>query len=174
VNIIGEKVKLRAIELSDREVLLDIINDGQIEHLLGGWSFPVSELAQEEWIKAIKPNIHILRCMAIDKEENKVIGTVIVSDIDYKNGTAEIHIKLGASYHRKGYGTDIVKAIVKYAFEELRLHCICAHINEYNVASQKVFERCGFEKEGVMRDRIFKSDNYHSVFSYSILNTREV
>lgn len=174
MNIIGEKVKLRAIELSDKEVLLDIINDGETEHLLGGWSFPVSELAQEEWIRNLKPNIHILRCMAIDKEENRVIGTVILSDIDYKNGTAEIHIKLSTNSQGKGYGTEMIKVILKYVFEELRLHCIYAHINEYNVASQKVFERCGFEKEGVMRDRIFKSGNYHSVFSYSILSTREV
>ena len=174
MNIIGEKIKLRAIELVDKELLVDIINDGEIEHLLGGWAFPVSELAQEEWINALKENIHTLRCMAIDKEENKAIGTVILSDIDYKNGTAEIHIKLGANSHGKGYGTDIMKTVVKYAFQELRLHCIFGKINEYNVASQKMFERSGFNKEGIMRERIFKSGSYHSVLSYSILNTREV
>jgi RimJ/RimL family protein N-acetyltransferase len=172
MNIIGEKVILRAIEMSDKEILLDIINDGETERLLGGWSLPVSDLNQQEWIKSLKPNNHILRCMAVDKVENNVIGTVILTDIDYKNGTAEIHIKLVKNSRGRGYGTDIIKTVVKYSFEELRLYCIFAYVNGYNEASQKLFERCGFEKEGTMRGRIYKNGNHYDVFSYSILNIR--
>jgi RimJ/RimL family protein N-acetyltransferase len=174
VNIIGEKVILRAIEISDNKFLLDIINDGEAEHLLGGWSFPVSSLCQEEWIRSLTPSNNILRCVAEAKQEKIVLGTVILSDIDYKNGTAELHIKLSKDTRRKGYGTDITRTVVNYSFNELRLHCIYARINDYNKASQKLFERCGFEKEGIMRARIYKNGDYHDIFSYSILNTRKV
>ena len=64
--------------------------------------------------------------------------------------------------------------MVKYCFEELRLYCIFAYINEYNEASQRLFEKCGFEKEGIMRGRIYKNGNHYDVFSYSILNKRRV
>ena len=110
----------------------------------------------------------------MEKSGSRAIGTVILSDIDYKNGNAEVHIKLIKDCQGKGYGTDIVKAIVKYSFEELRLHCIYSHINEYNVASKAMFEKCGFEKDGIIRDRIFKKGRYHNVFLYSILNKCEV
>jgi len=169
MNIIGEKIILRAIELSDKEVLLNIINDGETEYLLGGWSFPVSDLHQEEWIKSLKPNNHTLRCMIDDKQDNTAVGTVILTNIDYKNGTAEIHIKLRKDTRGKGYGTDTIKTIVKYSFDELRLHCVFAHINDDNIASQKLFKKCGFQKEGLLRSRIFKNGSYHDVFLYSIL-----
>ena len=169
MNIVGEKVLLRALEISDNEVLLDIINDSETEHSLGGWSFPTSSLNQEEWIKDQKQNTKILRCMISDKIDNKTIGTVILSDIDYKNGNAEIHIKLLSDIRGKGYGSDTVNTLVKYSFNELRLKCVYAHVNSYNEPSQKLFEKCGFTKEGILRSRIFKKGEYHNVVVLSIL-----
>lgn len=169
MNIIGDRIYLRAVELSDKEMLLDIINDEQTEYELGGWSFPISDLNQEEWIKSLKPDYKTLRCVIVNKEDDKAIGTVILSDIDYKNGTAEIHIKLGKQIRSKGYGAETINLITGYAFNELRLHCIYAHINSYNENSQKLFEKCGFVREGILRERIFKKGNYHNVYSYSLL-----
>lgn len=169
MNIVGERIYLRAIELSDKEVLLNIINDEETEHELGGWSFPISNLSQEEWIKSLKHNDKTLRCMIVIKDDDRAIGTVILSDIDYKNGTAEIHIKLGKQIRSKGYGTETINLVGRYAFNELRLNCIYAHVNSYNDKSQKLFEKCGFEREGILRNRIFKKGTYHNVYSYSLL-----
>lgn len=170
MNILGENVFLRAIEMTDKEVLLDIINDSETEYSLGGWSFPISSMTQEEWIKAQKPNANILRCMVCDKNEDQTLGTAILSSIDYKNGTAEIHIKLLDRARGRGYGVDTINTLVKYALDELRLVCIYAHINAYNIPSQKLFEKCGFVKEGVLRKRIFKKGNHHDVISFSFIN----
>ena len=169
MNIVGDRIYLRAPELSDKELLLGIINDSETEHLLGGSSFPVSSLDQEEWIKTLKKDKNILRCIIVEKNEMFPIGTVILSDIDYKNGNAEIHIKLSKKFRSKGYGLDTIKLIVSYGFDELRLNCIYTHINCYNLPSQKLFEKCGFVKEGVLRKRIFKKGQYHDVLCYSII-----
>lgn len=169
MHIVGERIYLRAIELSDKEVLLDIINDETTEHGLGGWSFPISDLNQEEWIRSLKPNEKTLRCMITQKDDSKAIGTVILSEIDYKNGTAEIHIKLDNQTRAKGYGTETIYLVAGYAFNELRLNCIYAHINSYNEKSQKLFEKCGFKRDGILRNRIFKKGEFHSVYSYSLV-----
>ena len=170
MNIIGEKVLLRAIEISDKETLLNIINDSETENSLGGWSFPISNFNQEEWIKTQKSNTGILRCMIDDKKDKQILGTAILSEIDYKNGNAEIHIKLTGDVRGKGYGADTINTLVSYAFNELRLKCVYAHINAYNTASQKLFEKCNFVMEGVLRNRIFKKGKYHDVLILSIIN----
>lgn len=72
MNIIGDRIYLRAVELSDKEMLLDIINDEQTEYELGGWSFPISDLNQEEWIKSLKPDNKTLRCVIVNKEDDKL------------------------------------------------------------------------------------------------------
>lgn len=168
MNILGGTVLLRAIELWDKDILKRLINDKETEYLIGGWSSPVSDINQIDWIKSIGVNPHIIRCM-IDNLEEHTLGTVILSDIDYKNGIAEIHIKLLKEYQSKGYGADAVNTLVNYAFHELRLQCVYAYINEYNIGSQKLFEKLGFKLEGKLRRRMYKNGSYHDKYIYSAL-----
>lgn len=171
MNIISDRLILRALEPSDKLLLRKIINDPETEYMLGGWSFPVSEKDQDEWYASLKTNSGTLRCMIADRNDpGKAFGTVMLTDIDYKNGTAEIHIKLATGEARgKGYGAEAVSAMVNYAFNELRLHCIYARVNDYNLPSRKMFEKCGFKKEGILRGRFYKQGKYVDVFSYSVL-----
>lgn len=171
MNIIGEKVVLRAIEKKDNDGLLKLINDPQVEKMLGGNSFPVSEYLQNKWYENQGISQNVLRCVISNKEHtDEFIGTVILSDIDYRNGTAQIHIKiLPGEYRGCGYGSDSIKTLVKYAFEEMRLNCIFADILEYNTPSNGLFLKCGFKLDGVLRGRVYKGGKFVNVNSYSIL-----
>lgn len=168
MNIKGEKVLLRAMEPMDNEMLLEIINDDETEYLLGGWSFPVSKERQEEWANDLKNEINTLRCI-IDYQGSG-IGVVMLTDIDYKNGNAEAHIKMSNEARGNGYGSDALSTLVGYAFNELRLRCVYARVSQHNKASQGLFKKCGFNEEGIMRSRLFKKGEYIDVISFSIIN----
>lgn len=172
MNIIGGKVVLRAIDIGDADLLFKMINDPETEKMLGGRSFPVSLEEQKKWIEAQGGRKDVLRCIIADKEcPEKGLGTVIISDIDYINATGCIHIKMDSSdsVKGKGYATDTFKSILNYAFNTLRLNCIYADVLEYNTASQKLLERCGFKKEGMLRQRAYKDGKFVDMISYSIL-----
>ena len=171
MNILGNQIILRALELEDCEMLMNMINDPETEHMLGGWSFPVSKNAQLLWMENLKNEKNVLRCIIEDANEKKAVGVVMLTDIDWKNGNAEIHIKLSPNGSRgKGYGTDSICTLVKYSFDELRLHTIYANVNSYNHASRRLFKKCGFEQEGVLRHRIYKKGKYEDVISFSRVN----
>lgn len=166
--VYGEKIVLRAVENEDNAMLLSLINDPDTEMMLGGSSWPVSETEQLTWFEHQERSKDVLRCIIALQEDEKAIGTIILSDIDQKNGTGHIHIKMSMNGGRgKGYGTDAVNTLVRYAFEELRLNCIYANILSYNEASIKLFERCGFQREGVLRQRIFKKGKFINMLAYS-------
>jgi RimJ/RimL family protein N-acetyltransferase len=171
MDIKGEKVTLRAIESKDCDVLRKMINDAETEYMIGGWSFPVSSREQQRWFENLPASDNNTLRVMIDTDEGTV-GTAILSNIDYKNGTAEIHVKLlKGNYRNKGYGSDTVNALINYAFEELRMNCVFAQVSNHNVPSRKMFEKCGFIKEGVMRQRIFKHGEYLDVVIYSVIRT---
>ena len=171
MNIIGEKTVLRAISLKDAPLLHEIINDKSTELMLGGKSAPVSLEAQERWILNQTQNTEILRYIITEKNgSDEGLGTVILSDISYQNGTAQIHIKMGLSNcRRKGYGSDALISLCRYAFAELRLNCIYAEVLEYNDASRRLFEKNGFKADGILRQRVFKQGRFINVYSYSLL-----
>lgn len=171
MNIIGERVVLLAIRMKDASLLLNLINDPETEQMLGGSSFPVSMEAQKNWIVNQAAEKNVLRCIITEKDgDDDGLGTIVLNDIDEKNGTAQIHIKLDKHIGRnKGFGTDAIKSIVSYAFQEMRLNCIYAEILEDNIPSQRLFTKCGFKKEGELRARVFKNGKYKALFSYSIV-----
>lgn len=166
----GKRVLLRAIEISDADMLQQMMNDENIERMMWGYSFPVARHQQIKWIEGLSGEKSVFR--AIIDVNGTAIGTIILSDIDMRNGSAEIHIKLANAAERgKGYGTDAVSALVLYAFNTLRLNCVYCRINEDNIASQKMFEKCGFKQEGRLRERVFRDGKYYDFYEYSILKS---
>ena len=170
--IYGERIALRAIKPDDNQMLLDLINDPETEQMIGGMSQPISMEDQMKWFAAQVHSPSVLRCIVACKENDAPLGTIVLSEIDHKNGTAHIHIKMSKNEARgKGYGTDALQTMVSYAFSELRLNCIFANILSYNVASKRLFEKCGFKQEGVLRQRIYKLGQFNDVLVYSKLQT---
>ena len=170
MNIYGEKIVLRAIEPEDNSMLLELINDPETEMMLGGSSWPASMDSQMKWYSKLENTPSVLRCIIADKEDNKPLGTLILNEIDQRNGVGHIHIKMAKGAARgKGYGTDAINALVQFVFQEMRLNCIFANILSYNTASVKLFEKCGFKRDGILRARVFKQGKYIDEYSYSRL-----
>lgn len=164
----GDRVLLRAIELDDADILRQMMNDEEIERMMWGYSFPVAHHQQIKWIENLSNERSVFR--AIIDVEGTAIGTIILSDIDMRNGTAEIHIKLAQISERgKGYGTDAVSALLSYAFNELRLNCVYCRVKEDNIASQKMFQKCGFVQDGCLRSRVYRDGRYYDFYEYSVL-----
>lgn len=168
--IYGEKIVLRAVEEADNVMLLSLINDPDTEMMLGGSSWPVSEVEQLKWFEHQERSRDVLRCIVALRDNGKAIGTIILSEIDQKNATGHIHIKMSKDGGRgHGYGTDAVSTLVSYAFDELRLNCIYANILSYNEASIRLFERCGFKRDGILRQRVYKKGQFVDLLAYSRL-----
>ena len=66
--------------------------------------------------------------------------------------------------------TEVLKRLVKYGFEELRLHRLFGVIFDYNKPSQKLFERCKFRYDGVHREARFWEGKYYDEVIMSILS----
>ena len=170
MNIVGEKIVLRAIEVKDRDMFLELINDSETEMMIGGKSLPVSSVEQEQWIKDQISDKSSIRFVITKKNDDEGIGTIILSDVDYINGTAQVHIKMSKKNGRGcGYGTDALKTVISYTFTELRLNCIYSEVLSYNSVSQKLFEKCNFKRDGILRSRVFKNNKYQDVIAYSLL-----
>lgn len=167
MNIIGERIILRAIEEKDLIYLKEIINDPNSEKYVLGWSKPVSMIQQEEWFKSVKNDESSIRFVV--ESENQFIGTCILNNIDWKNRSIGINIKLLEKYRNNGYGKECIQLLVKYCYEEINMNRIEANILEYNIASQRLFEKCGFILEGKKRKSIYKNNKYNDVRIYSLL-----
>lgn len=77
--------------------------------------------------------------------EEKSIGTVSLSNIDFEEGSAEIGYMIGEPVFRgQGLSTEMITACMKFGKERLGLTMFTAEIHSENIASQKAIEKCGF------------------------------
>ena len=169
MNIYGKKVILRAMELSDCEMIRGMFNDAQMENLVVGWAFPVSQYAQEKWLEKHYGDQSSFR-FVIETEEDGAVGIATLTDIDWKNRRATHGIKLSSKERRtKGIGTDAVMAIMRYAFDELGLHRLDGSWFETNAASIGLYKKCGWREEGVRREYVYKKGEFRDLTVVGIL-----
>jgi RimJ/RimL family protein N-acetyltransferase len=169
MNIYGKDVVLRAIELEDSELIKGMFNDPEIENRVGGWAFPLSLFAQEKWLESHYNDESAAR-FVIETKEDGAIGILTFTNIDWKNKRADVGIKISSDENRfRGYGTDALMAIMRFAFDELGLHRLEASRLAVNQVSAHLFDKCGFVNEGVKREYIYKGGEYRDLVEASIL-----
>ncbi|MTJ15649.1 MULTISPECIES: GNAT family N-acetyltransferase [unclassified Dolichospermum] len=160
MNIHGEKVILIAIEAEDLKQLQVWANDPEIQYMLGGWHFPTSMNDQQTWYKSLSCNSNNQRFIILN-ENNVPMGMANLININYKDGNAEHGLLLDKNYRGKGYGYNVVVAIMNYAFNELRLNRLETTIIANNQPSLNLFmNKCRWKKEGVLRNWYFRNGEF--------------
>jgi [ribosomal protein S5]-alanine N-acetyltransferase len=166
--LIDTNVHLRALRLSDSARLAPLINKKIVDNLRDLIPFPYTEYDAENFIYSLKDETPT-QTFAIDYQENLcgVIG--LVKQHNVYRLTAEIGYWIGEAYWNKGIASKAVKLITAYGFNELNLIRIHAGIFEYNKASMRVLEKCGYEKDGVFKKSVIKNGLIWNEHRYSIV-----
>ena len=134
MNILGNKVLLRAIEIEDLNIMQIWANNQNIQYMIGGWHFPTNKNDHEKWFNNLSCTSNNQRFMVLDNQENK-IGMANLLKINFEDGNAELGLIIDSNFHRNGFGEDVVKTLMKYSFDELRLNRLETSIIAYNKPS---------------------------------------
>lgn len=87
----------------------------------------------------------------------------------YKKG--EIWVKIHSSHWSKGYATEGVKELLRFAFTELKIHRVEAGCAVGNVASKRVLEKVGMTQEGLFRANLPIRGQWIDNFEFAMLDT---
>ena len=103
-------------------------------------------------------------------EEDRTIGLIGLDGIRWTHGDAWIGIGLGErEYWGKGYGTDAMRILLRYAFEELNLHRLSLSVFEYNPRAIRSYEKVGFIVEGSARQFLNRDGQRYDMIFMGIL-----
>ena len=103
-------------------------------------------------------------------EDDRTIGLIGLDGIRWTHGDAWIGIGLGErEYWGKGYGTDAMRILLRYAFEELNLHRLSLGVFEYNPRAIRSYEKVGFIVEGSARQFLNRDGQRYDMIFMGIL-----
>ena len=162
-----KRLLLRPWEEADAESLYKYAKDPQIG-LAAGWQ-PLTSV--EDSLEIIKNVLSAPENYAIiDKNTNEAIGCIglmigSTSNIGLPDNEAEIGYWIAVPYWGRGLVPEAAKAILRHAFEDLRLSTIWCGYFDGNIKSKRVQEKCGFiyshTYENVYWERINKTVTEH-------------
>lgn len=121
-------------------------------------------------IKAMKAGQRYLFVIRrFDSDEPLGVVDLINVRLHPRLRSAEIAYWLGKRYWNQGIMTQAVKAVLRFAFETLKLHRVYVNHLEGNDASRRVIEKCWFRREGVDREFAQVGKKWVNLIRYGLL-----
>lgn len=167
----GEKVRLTAIENQDISTIARWGEDSEfMRHYDTSPAFPktedqVSRLVSDE---QASPNGYLFGIRPL--QEEKIVGLLELSDIQWPHRTSYIGIGIGdGAYRGRGLGEDAMHLGLRFAFQELNLHRVWLTVISYNARAIALYERLGFVREGVYREHLERDGSRHDMLVYGLL-----
>ncbi|MEC2626393.1 GNAT family protein, partial [Bacillus cereus] len=100
------------------------------------------------------------------------IGELSLLDIDEENERAGFRISmLSIALTGQGYGTEAIKIVLRFVFEQLSLNRLQLEVFSHNLRGIKAYEKVGFAKEGTLRQSLFYNDTYSDEIIMAILKS---
>lgn len=106
------------------------------------------------WYSTRKDQTDRLDLAVVDQASGEAAGEAVLNDWHAGNRSCSFRIMLGPRGRDRGLGTESVRMIVGYGFEQLRMHRIALEVYSFNPRARRVYEKVGFVAEGVLRDAL--------------------
>ncbi len=152
----GELVRLAAVEAEPMVEAYDRwCRDSEYYRLLD--SEPCHQASQRKSREQLEKDLQEERAdeyifMIRTLDGDRVIGEIGLDGINYAQGEAYVGIGLGErAYWGRGFGTDAMRILLRFAFDELNLRRVTLDVFEYNTRAVRSYEKVGFTLEGRMR-----------------------
>jgi RimJ/RimL family protein N-acetyltransferase len=166
----GELVKLSAVREEDAEIMVKWEEDAEyLRNLDTDIALPRMR-QQLEAEGESNPREAYFRLRSI--KDDQLIGFVVIHSIEWNNRAGLLAIGIGESDNRnKGYGTDALKLILRFAFHELNLNRVGLDVIEYNEKAIHAYEKVGFQREGRMRAAVYRDGKTYDRLIFGILRS---
>lgn len=168
------RLLLRPLEPEDAGALAAVAGERRIADTTISVPHPFGPAVAERWIAAcLKDNARGSRLgLAILPEgSGELIGYIGLHHIDREHGEAEISFWIGSGHEGRGLVSEACEALIDHGFEALGLNRICAFHMARNPGSERVLAKLGFQREGLLRQRVRKWGVYEDVLVWSRLRS---
>ncbi|MGG3122723.1 GNAT family protein [Priestia megaterium] len=166
-----DRLILRKIVKDDANNILKYLSDKEVMKYYGLEPFKTIHEALEEisWYESILNKKTGIRWGMTLKGEGKVIGSCGFLNRVPQHYRTEVGYELSRNYWGYGIASEALEVVIRYGFKYFKFQRIEALIEPPNIPSQKLVEKQGFIKEGLLRNYEFTCGKFDNLYMYSLL-----
>ena len=169
VEAILETARLRMRAYSDADIpeLVPLIGAREIAATTGRIPHPYTADDAREFLAMIETDREVRLAITL-RDDERLVGGIGLRLLE-EHRQAELGYWLGLPYWGKGYGTEAAREMLRYGFEDLKLHRIFASHFASNPASGRILKKLGMRHEGCQREHVCKWDRFDDLELYGLL-----
>ena len=157
----GELVRLSAMDMEEMSKAFACWGrDSEFKRLLdSGVARMSSSKSTQKWLeKELEEQSVNQHWFSIRKlDDDMLLGDIDLYIYNWTGRDAFVGLGIGErEFWGKGYGTDVMKVILRYAFTEVNLNRVTLNVFEYNLRAIRSYEKAGFRHEGRIRQVLNK------------------
>ncbi|MEB2301493.1 GNAT family N-acetyltransferase [Lysinibacillus xylanilyticus] len=166
----GQAITLQQMTSSDLEAFVKIESE-QKTLLLANDDIPFPNTFEDHssFFQSISGKKEEFIFGIFEKSSNELIGSCGVYGINWKNSTCFVGISIGEQWHGKGLGTDAMNTLIHFIFNYISINKIKLQVFSFNKGAIRSYEKCGFTKEGSLRNELFRFGQFHDVLLFGLL-----
>lgn len=171
-KLIGDRIYLSPKGASDDEIqkFTEWMNDFEVTDYIGRSGNLITLIGEKDYLENIARDSKNRNFDIITLNDNKLIGTVSLENINWIERSAVLGIFIGDNeFRNNGYGTEAIKLLLEYGFKYLNLHSIRLDLLAVNERAHKCYLKCGFRDTGCSREEIFLNGKYYDKLHMDIL-----
>jgi len=172
LNFKGQLVRLAVTDLeTDTRLMIQWSKDSEFDRLLDTEpAYLRTHKQDKEWLQDHLKEMCTFMIHTL--ADDRTIGFIDLSGFNWAAGDASVGIGLGERvYWGQGYGTDAMRIILRYAFEELNLRRVSLTVFEYNPRGIRSYEKAGFKIEGRARQAVNRAGQRWDIIFMGILRS---
>jgi len=125
----------------------------------------------EKLEKEIEEEKNLYHFMIRTRADDRLIGRATLQWIEWTNGNAFLRLGIGAVEERgKGYGTQALRMLLRFAFAELNLFRVSAVVPEYHAGAIALLKKFGFVQEVCRRKSLERDGQRWDLYVFGLLN----
>jgi diamine N-acetyltransferase len=164
----NENIKLRALEPEDLDRLY-VWENYPAFWIVGNTRQPYSKFQLKQYILQADLNLYEnlqLRMIIEQKSNSNAVGTVDLFDFDIHNSRIALGLFVDEEFQGKGIAKSALQLVEDYVFNYLKINQLYCHIAESNTASKTMFEKLGYEKNGVLKNWIKTLSGFEDIIVF--------
>ena len=165
----GPNVTLRPAREEDIDAFLALESDPHIHEMFGGSRDTFGPMTREMADSIVRRLIQHPSAWVL--EQSRVIGEARLDRVDLNDRRASLAIGIfDPRWLGRGFGTEAIRLVLGFAFEQLKLHRISVRVLAYNHRAVLAYQKCSFVVEGLEREAARINGEWHDDIMMGLLD----